>query len=192
MYQMGFLFFAIHLAISHSKSLSLPWDFSPLKNGGESHSSRCGNLFMRRSKAPRRTWVPSLGHDFWSRPGKRRSDGLRFTDYVGLAGLGLAGDAAPLYTFHVANKKSSKTPVPKTSQKCWSILSSKHKKNELSKLKMMMFVFAFKRNKGWSNIRNGRWGGTTWLVVFQPDFLSWGQPLYKLAPMDIRYSIPCF
>jgi hypothetical protein len=27
-------------------------------------------------------------------------------------------ETLPLYTFHVANKKSSKTPVPKTSQKC--------------------------------------------------------------------------
>ena len=124
MYQMGFLFLAIHVAISHSKSLSLPWDFSPFQNWRWIPQLPRKNVFTRRSKAPRRTWVPSLGHDFWSPPGKRRSHGLRFTwpkKIIQNSGL----------------QKVSKMLIHE------SILSSKHKKR-IIKTENDDVVFAFK------------------------------------------------
>jgi hypothetical protein len=47
----------------------------------------------------------------------------------------------------VANKKSSKTPVPKTSQKCWSILSSKHKKTNYQNWKWWCLCLLSKETK---------------------------------------------
>ena len=108
-----------------------PWDFSPFQNW---------------------RWIPQLPRKMSSHAEARHLGELGFLHWVMTFEVHLAKGGHTDYVSR-GQKRSSKTPVSKKSQKCWSMnpYLAQSTKNELSKLKMMMLCLLSKYGTRWKN-----------------------------------------